>query len=436
MYTAIVAGAGHGGLTAAYNLAKNGWKVIVVEAEKREKIGHDWHDTMKIDTISQCGFDFTDESVFLPYISACFTNPAKSVKIPTGKKPLKNFGYISRKYLVNYLIDECEKAGVEFRFETKALCGIITGKSVAGITVLANGKKEDLYGDVVIDATGMDSAIRKTLPWSFGIEKEIDKKDTFFAYRAYFEKDKNEASKYKYNICFFHCGKPGMDWLVCNDDYADILVGGFGGLTDEQIKTAIADYKEEYPFFDESKIISGGGSVKKIPLRKALPLFVADNYAAVGDSASMVEPLSGSGINLSMKAGKLLADTLIDSDGDFSIESLWKYQHEYFKRYGEKQITPDILRIFLSSLDSKDIDALFEQKFLTINELGKSEDKGLDLKNILEKARCIAENQSLHLPLVKMGASVAKMKIACKAMPCSYNKNKTEKWKNKYKEID
>ena len=32
----IVAGAGHGGLTAAYNLAKNGFDVTVYEKNKRE----------------------------------------------------------------------------------------------------------------------------------------------------------------------------------------------------------------------------------------------------------------------------------------------------------------------------------------------------------------------------------------------------------------
>ena len=39
-----------------------------------------------------------------------------------------------------------------------------------------------------------------------------------------------------------------------------------------------------------------------------LPMIVADGYAAVGDSAAMTIPLNGSGINLSMNAGKLLAD--------------------------------------------------------------------------------------------------------------------------------
>ena len=40
----IVAGAGHGGLTAAYNLSKNGFDVTVFEKGDREGLGYDWHE--------------------------------------------------------------------------------------------------------------------------------------------------------------------------------------------------------------------------------------------------------------------------------------------------------------------------------------------------------------------------------------------------------
>ena len=43
----LVAGAGHGGLVTAIHLAKNGYDITVIEKEKREAMGHDWHDWLK-----------------------------------------------------------------------------------------------------------------------------------------------------------------------------------------------------------------------------------------------------------------------------------------------------------------------------------------------------------------------------------------------------
>ena len=48
MKNILVAGAGHGGLSAAAILAKNGYNVTVLEKSRREDIGHDWHDAMDI----------------------------------------------------------------------------------------------------------------------------------------------------------------------------------------------------------------------------------------------------------------------------------------------------------------------------------------------------------------------------------------------------
>ena len=61
---------------------------------------------------------------------------------------------------------------------------------------------------------------------------------------------------------------------------------------------------------------------------------VANGYAAVGDSAFMTTPMNGMGIELSVKAGLLLAKNVINSNGDFSANALWEYNKEYLKLYG------------------------------------------------------------------------------------------------------
>ena len=51
----LVAGAGHGGLTAAINLAEKGYDVTVIEAKDRDSIGHDWHDSMNMSAFDMSG---------------------------------------------------------------------------------------------------------------------------------------------------------------------------------------------------------------------------------------------------------------------------------------------------------------------------------------------------------------------------------------------
>jgi flavin-dependent dehydrogenase len=64
-------------------------------------------------------------------------------------------------------------------------------------------------------------------------------------------------------------------------------------------------------------------------------MMVFDGYAAIGDSAFMTVPIIGSGIANSLKAARMLADTILaDRDGAYDFEHLWKYQTRYYKNIG------------------------------------------------------------------------------------------------------
>ena len=55
MKTAIIAGAGHGGLVAGRRLAQLGWRVILAEKGERETLGYDWEDTIPKFTLAEAG---------------------------------------------------------------------------------------------------------------------------------------------------------------------------------------------------------------------------------------------------------------------------------------------------------------------------------------------------------------------------------------------
>ena len=71
----IVAGAGHGGLTASIHLASKGYDVTVIEAGEREKMGHDWHDSLDFSAFDDAGIPRPSEDMYTFNIPTAFTNP-------------------------------------------------------------------------------------------------------------------------------------------------------------------------------------------------------------------------------------------------------------------------------------------------------------------------------------------------------------------------
>lgn len=431
----IVAGAGHGGLTAAYNLAKNGFDVTVYEKGERAGLGYDWHDAMNYDAFDKAGIDRPERELIRDGVQSAFENPSASVKLVI---PYDSSGFMmDRKVLLKYLIDKAEEAGVKFEFGCEIMGAVFDGLSVAGIKYVKDGEALEAKADMVIDACGMNSPVRRSLPPCFNIKEGFEEKETFRVYRVYFENLTGEILDPPYLISLFHMGNPGIDWMLTEEDSVDILVGKFGTageLTEEEIEAAVADYRSRYPFVGE-KVIRGD-AVAEIPLSKMLPLLVADGYALVGDSAGMTIPLNGSGIVLSMMAGKILADKIICCEDDaFSIENLWNYQYEYFQTLGKDLVMIDILKNFFTHCKKKDIDYFLEKKILTEEMLDFGKGINITPQFILHIIAVGLPLIGLVPPLVDNLKSIPSIDSVAQQMPEEYSKEAVAEWLEKYSRL-
>jgi len=426
----IIAGAGHGGLSAAYNLAKAGYNVRVFEKSSRNEMGHDWLDVMSVNVLKNAGFPPVPDDLFTPYEVAVFHSPFNSVSVGRKGQIRESLAYVDRKRLIDFLISNCIDTGVDIQFDCGVKKAIFERNTVKGIE-LDSGEK--VYAPLVIDACGMNSPVRQSLPVACGIQKKISSDDTFFVYRAYFNKLPSEMDVAKYNIHFFHCNKQGLDWVIQEPDAADLLIGGFGKLTDEQIEISVADFRQIYDMIGED--IVRGGQVKTIPVRKPLSNFICNGYAAVGDSASMVEPLSGSGINLSIKAGYILADTIIGAATDrYSIPVLWNYLYRFFREDGNFQLKSDVLKKMLTSVTCDDIEYLFVTRFLTDKELGGSGGK-YSVKDLLDKVKSVVLKPSIVPALTQAGVGLASIKKVCEILPDKYDAVSVRRWMAEYDKL-
>lgn len=423
----LVAGCGHGGVSAAITLAGKGYDVTVFEKHRREELGYDWHDSMRRNTFEKIEVPLPDESAFMPMERKTYSNPKKTVKLLLPKPKNNNISYIDRKFLINYLIDYAQKCGVKFIFECEAVCAAYSEEKVTGLVINDGGEVKTVNADLVVDACGMYSPVRKSLPQKFGIQNEISLENVFCVWRGYFERT-GKSEEDEFNIFFYHCKNPGMDWVIKKDGYYDIMIGGFGSLSQEKVDKALSDFRESFP--DMTHKLLRGGYFGKIPIGKTIPVFVCDGYACVGDSAAMTEPLSGSGLDMSLKAGKILADTVAEND-DMTKETLWKYNYRFFREHTEKYYNDAMIKGFLASVTAEDIDFFFEEKILTEKEMSGGGSTKYTPAELLKKA-AVFKKPRLVFALKNVAKWFAASSKAKTAIPEKYDKAQIENFKEIY----
>ncbi|MCR5149987.1 MAG: NAD(P)-binding protein [Clostridiales bacterium] len=378
----IVAGAGHAGLVAAALLAENGFDVTVIEKNPRSAMGHDWEDRFDFSLLSEItGKDISGfpEDCWRYRGDCAFISPSKRKKIEIFYDENSRQKVMWRKPLLDMLIDNAEEKGAKILFETQIFSPVCDESRVKGV-ITAQG---EITGDIVIDSAGVFSPVKMNLPDSFGIDKEIKRGDLFYAWRAYFNKVSDETPKTQFEVYLYHECEQGLSWCCTNKNTVDILIGRIDEFGSEKIDEQLAIFRKDHPWTGD-KIINGG-QFGIIPVRRPLTLMVANGYAAAGDSAFMTTPMNGMGIDLSLNAGRILAETLVkNAKNDYTADVLWKYNRRFHIEYGAAVSKNEGLKNALLSIPSEGVDFLFENDVIQSADLSGA-GKNMDFKTLMGK---------------------------------------------------
>lgn len=432
----LVAGAGHGGLTAAINLAENGYDVTVIEAKEKTSMGHDWHDSMNMSAFDMSGVPRPSKDMYMENKAQSFRNPAGTVTINLPFENKDEGFFIDRKVLIAYLISHAEASGVKFQFGKKILSPLTERNKVKGLKINDGESTQELYADLVIDAAGLNSPVRKNLPVSCGVQRIIEQKDVYHVFRAYYKNTTGEITNPPVTVNMFHMNRPGIDWTVTDEEFVDVLIGKFGSagtLTQKEVDETLKKFREDYPFISEE--IVRGGQFADIPLTKMLPMLVCDGYAAVGDSAGMTIPLNGSGIVLSMKAGRLLADTVLKAKGDYTKKELWPYQYEYFQKFGKELILISTLRSFFTYVDASQVDILAEREILTPENMNIYNGFPMTPELLGKILSTVPHLLNLIPPLFSTFKGYPLLPLVSNSMPKEYDEERVKAWARLYSKL-
>ncbi len=433
----IVAGLGHGGIVAAAILAKNGYDVTVYEQKKEGTLGHDWTDIFAPKSLGYAGIPMPAEDKYELKENMVFYSPSLRVRlkqdIPADEKEIK----MERKDIYAHLISYAAECGVKFVYDCAVKAPIMLGSRVVGIRT----EKGDFYGDLVIDSCGINSPVRMNLPEYIPVDNEIGASDRIYVYRAFYNKASDEPTDDKFKLILFFNNKKGINWVAAEDEYTDVLVGRFEPFGMDEVEETLAELRKTNPRLG-TEVVRGGKFVE-IPIRQPLSCMVWDGYAVIGDAACMTVPLIGSGMANCFKAGKILAEAVMDDiDFEFDRYTLWKYQLNYFKEVGSGLAPIAVAKNLLVGLEPSVIDAFFDSGAITADDINISAEFGdigdmlkFDINDLLTKIKAVTADKALTKQVLKCGAKIGGVGALCAGMPKAYTRNGVESWAKKYNNL-
>ncbi|MBE6799641.1 MAG: NAD(P)/FAD-dependent oxidoreductase [Ruminococcaceae bacterium] len=433
----IVAGAGHGGLVAAIKLARLGYAVSVFEKSEKSNMGLPQQDVFDKDTFTYIDLP-SPKNITICKNQLTLVPLDNSIKPLTLPQPEDEAIFMERKVLIKHLLNLAEKSGVKIHYNCPVIEPIILGSRVAGVKTVEG----DFYGDVVIDACGVDSPLRNNLPKFMNINREIKDFDIIYTYRAHFEKNIGVPDPdTNYDIRVKEDGTIGFSWVVTEDEFVDILICRFSPLSQDEVLTELRKISEEYPHI--SKNFIRGGLFLKIPVCQPLGVLVADGYAAVGDSAFMTYPIKGSGISYAMKAGAILAEAISnDTNALYNTETLWEYQRRFFKEIGFTAGRLALMKNLMTYFTAQEINDIMKTGIFTTEDLSQIMTNKLDnlfgaagRALIKDKIRQLRENTILKEKFSDFAVWMGKLAVTETYLPNKYDRKDVQKWVDRYNEF-
>ena len=432
----IIAGGGHGGITCGAILAKNGYDVTVYERNNENKMGHDWTDIFDPKAFKAVGMEMPPKEMYHFKNNMTFFGPSMSTRLTQNVPEDELEIQMERKDIYKCLVDYATECGVKFEYGVTVEGPVMLGNRVVGIKT----DKSTEYADLVIDACGLNSPVRMNLPGYLGIQKEAHEFERFFVYRAFYEKDMSVEVIDKYRVLMFYKGTLGISWVADDGDYTDVLIGRFNEFGMDEVEKTVNDLRAEFPDLGEKKL--RGGQFVQIPVRQPLGVLVADGYAAIGDSAFMTVPIIGSGIANSMKASAILADAIMsDKRESYSAKTLWKYQREFYSKFGNGLAPLASIKLLLTKLKPEELDYIFATGILNADDMTITADSislfamvkdMIKPESLKAKIKGLAGNPTVLKKVLCMVKDIAAVTAVTTAMPLQYDLKAVNKWVKAY----
>ncbi|MDH4215224.1 MAG: NAD(P)/FAD-dependent oxidoreductase [Candidatus Thorarchaeota archaeon] len=379
-YDVMIAGAGTGGATTAYALAKRGHSVLLIDRKEHDNIGnktcgdalgsHHIRELRELVGIPELPKGIVEYEVNGIDLIAPDRDHRLRMEGPTTTGMSFN-----RLKMGQWFVSLAEQAGSEVMASTRVKKLLFENGKVSGLRIAKEGEADkDLTSRIVVDATGATGMLRMQMPKSSPIEKQISNEDRMVAWRDIYETPDFDFETPDILEIFWNQDETlgGYTWVFpqgknrVNVGNGVMTIDGHRNPKDIQYDFVKKTWIDTW---GDIKVLDSSGGVA--PIRRPIDTMVDDNFMLVGDAACQVNPIHGGGIGSSMLGGAHAGITASEAleRNDTSIESLWQYNPRYHKSYGSKQAALDIFRWFLLNITNDDIDFAFKKQIIKASDL-------------------------------------------------------------------
>ncbi len=367
-YDVVIVGSGIAGSTAALFLAKKGFRVVVLERVSRDNLG--WKPCG--DAIGEHYFDELglepprgDELEYIVNGIDIYSPTERHVIRVKGK------GYmVNTPAFVKRLMSSAISHGAVLLDETIALAPIIENGYVVGVKARRKGEPLELRAKMVIEASGNAAVIRRKLPREWPVAEEADPTEFNIAYREIRITEQEVRDPEYIRIYINQTIAPGGYWWLFPKGERKInvglgVMGGAGYPSPKEIFYRYLAGREDV----KGEIIHAAGA--PVPTRRPINSLVWNGIAVIGDAGYTVNPIHGGGKGSSMLAAYCVAEAFEKAyeKNNFSASSLWNANKCYIEKYGAKQASLDILRLFLQRMTNDEFEFIISKKLVSGDDL-------------------------------------------------------------------
>lgn len=322
----IIAGAGTTGAYLAWRLSEAGYRCVVLEAQPLETLG------TCIGPFHMEEIAFDRFGLPLPEGDELLHVERRQTMWAPGQEHCFRFEFpvfvMDKPLFIRRLHGYAREAGAEIIERSGVVDVILERGFPRGLRSRGEAGDIEAWGRLVIDASGLEGAVRTLMPWSRWLENEpLSNRDTIFVYMETWRDISGELPPGVNSHPYF------QGW--CAPGPGDTRIVGIG-MTGSYAaaRKRHRDFVGRLPFEGTVQTSTEG----RIPYRRP-PFSLVDNGLLVaGDAAFMNKPFSGEGVSSAFTACLMAIDVAVKalSRDDLTRESLWRYNTLYFRDQGAK----------------------------------------------------------------------------------------------------
>jgi digeranylgeranylglycerophospholipid reductase len=308
-FDVVVAGAGPAGAQCARDLAARDYDVVVLETEPEDDFPRRSNkSTGGTFPSMMASFDVPD-SVVMQFTDDVVLESPNEHFVQDQPGAVLHFADFKQ-----FLVDDSQQKGAEYRFDARVSGPVMEGGEIVGVEY--NGDQE-VYGDIVVDATGPSATLAKSLGvvdlerenQAIGIEYEFEGVD--LDHEGYADLHRSMMLRLDHELApggyswIFHTGddtaKVGLCYIQ-NDSFRRFAD------RDRTVDGYLEHWLEVDSRFENAEAIEGRQHRGSAHIQPPSSMST-DNFMAIGDTVPTIDPLWGEGIHKGMESGRAAAVT-------------------------------------------------------------------------------------------------------------------------------